>query len=38
VATDIGEVDDVALHAAGSQIYLTMVGRPVAAFLPDGRC
>ena len=36
VAADLGDVHDVALGAAGSQIRVAMFGHPVAALLPDG--
>ena len=37
VAADLADVHDVAL-ARPTQVHLAVLGHPVAAFLPDGRC
>src|SRR6478752_1189842 len=37
VATDLADIDDMAIGAARPQIPLAVAGHPVAAFLPDGR-
>jgi hypothetical protein len=37
VATDLGDVHDVALRAARLQVDIAVLGHPVAALLPDCR-